>query len=189
MLFNNNNNIVVAFTTLASLAAAQSTNLAFTATPQNVVAGTPVFLNYTGVSGPPISISLLHGTANSLSLIKTFTTAAQVPAFLWTPNPALPSANNYALELQQGNQSSFLEFFAITAINATTPATSPTAAPSVVSGSGSGSSSSGGNSTIGTGAKPSGSSTAVSSTSGALPQTAVSSAALLVAIVAAAFVL
>ena len=43
--------LVLAVTALASLVSAQSDVLAFTALPLHVVAGTPVFLNYTGVPG------------------------------------------------------------------------------------------------------------------------------------------
>ncbi|KAK1089573.1 hypothetical protein LTR48_000437 [Friedmanniomyces endolithicus] len=110
----------------AAIAAAQSKVLNFTAVPAPFTDGQAYALTYaTNDTNSPVTIVLLQGpSATGLQPVATLNADIHGGQYVWTPPTTLPAANDYALQILQGNQANYFGPFQILA--ATAPASSST---------------------------------------------------------------
>ncbi|KAK0278072.1 hypothetical protein LTR35_009394 [Friedmanniomyces endolithicus] len=108
----------------AAIAAAQSRVLNFTAVPAPFTDGQAYALTYaTNDTNSPVTIVLLQGpSATGLQPVATLNADIHGGQYVWTPPTTLPAANDYALQILQGNQVNYFGPFQILA--ATAPASS-----------------------------------------------------------------
>ncbi|KAK0256476.1 hypothetical protein B0A54_04683 [Friedmanniomyces endolithicus] len=119
----------------AAIAAAQSKVLNFTAVPAPFTDGQAYALTYaTNDTNSPVTIVLLQGpSATGLQPVATLNADIHGGQYVWTPPTTLPAANDYALQILQGNQVNYFGPFQILA--ATAPASSSTSSTAASSSS------------------------------------------------------
>ncbi|CAF9920139.1 hypothetical protein IMSHALPRED_004825 [Imshaugia aleurites] len=144
--------------TLIAAAVAQSastTSLHFTTIPTSLVAGVKETIGWEGGDGSAVNVVLQQGPYDNLQdvSIPPIASGSEGTSVTWTPPKSLPDAGNYALRIEQGedtvNYSGMLQLFggcstcptdAVAALasastgSATAPSTSSTASSSATSG-------------------------------------------------------
>ncbi|KAL6720732.1 hypothetical protein ACLMJK_002657 [Lecanora helva] len=88
----------------ATVAQISQQRIAFTTLPTSVQAGQPVTLKWGGGDGSPVTITLQKGTTTNLKTVTVLTGDATGNSYTWTPSSSLPDAEDYALKIEQGDQ-------------------------------------------------------------------------------------
>lgn len=106
--------VLAAILSFATLCLSQSNNLAFTSTPSSVTAGTPVLISYTAPNlQNAVTITLRKGDPNDLQTISTLTSSAKGGNYTWIPLSSLQDGDDYALQLEQGNDVNYSGEFSL----------------------------------------------------------------------------
>lgn len=82
--------------------------------PNEVQAGRSYRITYTPGDDTPTTFILRKGKSGDLSTITTLTESATGGEFMWSVDSALPDANDYALEIRQGDENNYFGPFALT---------------------------------------------------------------------------
>ncbi|KAJ5708496.1 hypothetical protein N7488_008297 [Penicillium malachiteum] len=82
--------------------------LAFTSWPQDIAAGKPLTLTWTGaVSDQPVKLTLRKGNSGDLDDVEVITDQAKDGTFTWTPGENIKEGEPYAFEVSQGGQENY----------------------------------------------------------------------------------
>ncbi|KAJ5719918.1 hypothetical protein N7493_006796 [Penicillium malachiteum] len=82
--------------------------LAFTSWPQDISAGKPLTLTWTGaVSDQPVKLTLRKGNSGDLDDVEVITDQAKDGTFTWTPGENIKEGEPYAFEVSQGGQENY----------------------------------------------------------------------------------
>ncbi|CAF9909338.1 MAG: hypothetical protein ALECFALPRED_005522 [Alectoria fallacina] len=113
------NNLLVCATLIAATVAQTSTttSLHFTSIPTSLVAGVKQTIGWAGGNGNGVNVILQQGPADNLQDVPIAPIASgdEGTSTTWTPPKSLPDAGNYALRIEQGedtvNYSGMLQLF------------------------------------------------------------------------------
>jgi hypothetical protein len=120
--------IVLGAAALTRLVAAQS--LAFTNTTYAATVGQATTVTYTASNlDDAVEIILRKGDSNNLETIATLTDDTTGGTFTWTPFLSLSPGTDYALQINQGDETNYTPLFPITAPDHTVPTNSTTTTP------------------------------------------------------------
>lgn len=104
----------IVLSALAAIAAAQSSVLTFTNVPNPITDGQAQAITYaTNDTSNPVTITLRQGPSGDLKTIETLTSDATGGQYIWTPSTSLPNGNNYALQIQQGDEINYFGPFTV----------------------------------------------------------------------------
>ncbi|KAJ9633296.1 uncharacterized protein PV06_00989 [Exophiala oligosperma] len=107
---------------LYSYALAQ-TKIAFTHVPAVVVAGESYNITWGGGDDTPVTITLREGDPDDLKTVQTLADGISEDFFVWTVQKDLKTANDYALQITQGqNDINYSGQFSLTSSTASTTA-------------------------------------------------------------------
>ncbi|KAJ6015329.1 hypothetical protein N7540_009920 [Penicillium herquei] len=82
--------------------------LAFTSWPQDIAAGKPLTLTWTGaVTDQPVKLTLRKGNSGDLNDVEVITDQAKDGTFTWTPGENIKEGEPYAFEVSQGGQENY----------------------------------------------------------------------------------
>ncbi|KAL2373196.1 extracellular matrix protein [Blastomyces gilchristii SLH14081] len=118
------------------VAAAVAQKISFTSFPEDVQAGEPVTVTWTGGSDEPVTITLMKGLSKDLQEVETLTTSGQDGTFTWTPESDIVNGDDYALRISQGDEVNYTNLFDVSGGSGKeeTPSPTVTTPPPTVTG-------------------------------------------------------
>lgn len=124
----------VAFAAFSAIAAAQSNSLGFTSAPTSVQAGSEVTIKYNAQNlNEPATITLRKGDPDNLQTVQVIASSATNGTFNWIVPDYLENADDYALEISQGDDNNYSGEFSLSGANPSAVSTAQAATASLSS--------------------------------------------------------